>query len=163
MPTTSREIDMQIRRLQERKALIAERDSAVQPAIETLIKYADVLTPAQRRKVARLVADDGIQQAMPNRAKKAPKKAAAKVAPKYQLPTGELWSGRGRMPNAFATWARSRAGRSWAKENPDAKFPPADGSAAASAPAPLKKVAKKAGKKGTKRVGKRTQEGGAAA
>lgn len=159
MPSTAREIDAQIKRLQDRKALIAERDRAVQPAIDTLAKYADVLTPAQRRKVAKLIASDGAEAPASKQARKAGKKAAKKtgtkkVAPKFQLPTGELWTGRGRMPKVFATWARSRAGREWAKENPEAKFP-APGGAPAAATAPVKKATKKAAKKVVKKGAKK--------
>lgn len=161
MATTTREIDLQIRRLEEQKKLIAERDSVIPAAIETLAKFAAVLTPAQRRKVAGLVADDGVPAAKATK-KATKKRAGAKVPPKYRLPTGEEWTGRGRTPKAFVSWPRTKAGREWARENPGEKYPPADGTSTPAAPvakAPArkagKKVATKKARKATKKTGKR--------
>ncbi|WP_430544405.1 H-NS family nucleoid-associated regulatory protein [Stenotrophomonas rhizophila] len=50
------------------------------------------------------------------------------VAPKYRLPTGETWTGRGLSPKVFAAWAKTADGRAWAKAHPESKFPPAEGS-----------------------------------
>ncbi|WP_231110579.1 MULTISPECIES: H-NS family nucleoid-associated regulatory protein [Xanthomonas] len=57
---------------------------------------------------------------------RAPKDAArsrkcrklGKVAPKYLLPSGETWAGRGLAPKAFKAWAKSAEGKAWAKVYP---------------------------------------------
>lgn len=48
------------------------------------------------------------------------------VAPKYRLPTGETWTGRGLSPKVFSAWLKSAEGRAWVRANPGAKFPAAD-------------------------------------
>lgn len=87
------------------------------------------------------------------------------MAPKYRLPNGETWAGRGLAPQAFSAWAKSVEDRAWANANPAAKFPPADGavnssptravkkaSKATTAVKPIKKAAKKAAKKAVKKA-----------
>lgn len=65
------------------------------------------------------------------------------VAPKYRLPTGETWTGRGLSPKAFTARAKSGEGRAWIKAHPESKFPPAEGSVR-SASKQAKKAAKAA-------------------
>lgn len=146
--TTLQSIQAEIKQLEERKKLVEKRDADVPKALAILHTYAQVLTPAQRRQVARIMGDTVDQAAAPRAAKEAnktAKKSTGKVAPKYQLPTGELWTGRGRMPLAFVAWAKSTEGKAWRKANPDQQWPPAPGSATA-ANKPVKKAAKKAAK-----------------
>ncbi|WP_099562354.1 H-NS family nucleoid-associated regulatory protein [Stenotrophomonas maltophilia] len=50
--------------------------------------------------------------------------ARAEVLPKFQLPSGETWTGRGRTPTAFVAWAESEKGKKWIEANPDQKWPP---------------------------------------
>jgi DNA-binding protein H-NS len=87
----------QIKQLEAQKKLIEKRDTDVPKALETLAKYAEVLTGVQRRKVARLIGETlEAPAASPVPGKKeAAKKGVAKgaklgpVAPKYQIPFGE--------------------------------------------------------------------------
>lgn len=142
MANTSKAIDAEIRRLEARKALLAKRDSEVPGAIEVLNRYAAVLSPAQLRKIARIAGSQ--DQAPAKKATKKAKKAGSIVPPKYQIPTGEKWSGRGHPPREFKAWAATAEGKAWRKANPDQKFPLIAGAAAKKTP---KKTVKKAAKK----------------
>lgn len=142
MVNTSKAIDAEIRRLEARKALLAKRDSEVPGAIEVLNRYAAVLSPAQLRKIARIAGSQ--DQAPAKKAAKKAKKAGSIVPPKYQIPTGEKWSGRGHPPREFKAWAATAEGKAWRKANPDQKFPLIAGAAAKKTP---KKTVKKAAKK----------------
>ena len=165
--TTLQSINAEIKQLEAQRKLVEKRDGEVPKALAVLQKYAKVLSPAQRRQVAKLIGET-----LDNPPARAPKSAAGsrkgrklgKVAPKYRLPTGETWAGRGLTPKAFAAWAKSAEGKAWAQANPGSKFPPAIGATKAPAKAtkkvakavkkPAKQVAKKAGKKATKKVAK---------
>jgi len=145
--TTLKSIQSEIKQLEERKKLVEKRDNDVPKALAILHTYAQVLTPAQRRQVARIMGDTVEQGAAPRKATKATrksKKSTGKVAPKYQLPTGELWTGRGRTPLAYGAWSKSAEGKAWQKANPDQLYPPAPGATAANKP--VKKAVKKAAK-----------------
>lgn len=171
--TTLQSIDAEIKQLEAQRKLIEKRDGEVPKALAVLQKYAKVLSPAQRRQVAKLIGET-----LDDKPARAPKAALVsrkgrklgKVAPKYRLPTGETWAGRGLTPKAFAAWAKSAEGKAWAQANPGSKFPPASGATKTPAKAtekvakgakkaarkavkkPAKKVAKKAGKKPVKKA-----------
>lgn len=150
--TTLQSINAEIKQLEAQKRLVEKRDGEVPKAIAVLQKYAKVLSPAQRRQVANLIGET--VDVKPSRAPKAaagPLKGRklGKVAPKYRLPSGETWAGRGLAPKAFAAWAKSADGKAWAQANPEAKFPPAGAKvkkAAAKTAAKVAKVTKKASK-----------------
>lgn len=142
--TTLQSIQAEIRQLEERKKLVEKRDNDVPKALAILQTYAQVLTPAQRRQVARIMGDTVDQAAAPRAAKKAKRKSGGKVAAKYQLPSGDTWTGRGRTSTAFQAWANSAEGKAWRKANPGQQFPAAAGSMAANKP--VKKAGKKAAK-----------------
>ncbi|BAV99423.1 MULTISPECIES: H-NS family nucleoid-associated regulatory protein [Pseudomonadota] len=149
--TTLQSIDAEIKQLEAQKKLIEKRDGEVPKAIEVLQRYAKVLSAVQRRKVARIIGEvvDVAKPAKAARAKKQGRKLGP-VAPKYQLPTGQTWSGRGRTPVAFAAWEKGAEGKAWRKANGDAKFPAASGASAS----PAKKAAGGKGSKGRKAVKK---------
>ncbi|HEL3174288.1 TPA: H-NS histone family protein [Stenotrophomonas maltophilia] len=159
--TTLKSLNAEIKQLEAQKKLVEKRDGEVPKALAVLQKYAKVLSPAQRRQVAKLIGET--IDAKPVRAAKAaagPLKGRklGKVAPKYRLPTGETWAGRGLAPKAFTVWAKSAEGKAWAQANPGSKFPSADGTvkkapakAAKTAGKPVKKAARKAVKKPTKK------------
>ena len=170
--TTLQSINAEIKLLEAQRKLVEKRDGEVPKALAVLQKFAKVLSPAQRRQVAKLIGET-----LDDNPARAPKAAPAsrkgrklgKVAPKYRLPTGETWAGRGLTPKAFATWAKSADGKAWAKANPGSKFPSADGAvkkasaktakkaakaAKKTVKKPAKKVAKKAGKKVAKKATK---------
>ena len=174
--TTLQSINAEIKQLEAQRKLVEKRDGEVPKALAVLQKFAKVLSPAQRRQVAKLIGET-----LDDKPARAPKAAPAsrkgrklgKVAPKYRLPNGETWAGRGLTPKAFAAWAKSAEGKAWAQANPGSKFPAASG-AVKKAPAkavkkavkkaakaakktvkkPAKKVAKKAGKKAAKKAAK---------
>lgn len=154
--TTLKSLNAEIKQLEAQKKLVERRDGEVPKALAVLQRYAKVLTPAQRRQLAKLMGET--VEPLPRRAADASKgplkgRKLGSVAPKYRLPTGEIWTGRGLSPKAFSAWAKSAAGKAWARANPDAKFPPADGAKVA-APA-VKKAAKKATKV-AKKVARKT-------
>ncbi|MGJ4727699.1 H-NS family nucleoid-associated regulatory protein [Luteimonas sp. SDU101] len=144
MANTSKAIDAEIRRLEARKGLLAKRDSEVPGAIEVLSRYADVLSPVQLRRIAK-IAGQGQDQAPAKKATKKSKTAGSVIPPKYQIPTGEKWSGRGHPPREFKAWSATADGKAWRKANPDQKFPLIAGAAA-------KKTTKKATKKAAKKA-----------
>ncbi len=160
--TTLKSLNAEIKQLEAQKKLVERRDGEVPKALAVLQRYAKVLTPAQRRQVAKVIGETvEIPSGRPTTARKGPLKGRklGSVAPKYRLPTGETWTGRGLSPKAFSAWAKSSAGKAWAKANPDAKFPPAGGAKVAApvvkkpakkARKVVKKVARKAIKKSTK-------------
>lgn len=156
--TTLKALNAEIKQLEAQKRLVEKRDGEVPKALAVLQRYAKVLTPAQRRKVAKIIGETVmVPSGRTATASKGPLKGRklGSVAPKYRLPNGETWTGRGLSPKAFSAWAKSAAGKAWAKTNPDAKFPPADGAKIA-APA-VKKAAKKATKV-AKKVARKTVE-----
>lgn len=163
--TTLQSINAEIKNLEAQRKLVEKRDGEVPKALAVLQKYAKVLSPAQRRQVAKIIGET-----LDNKSERATKAAPAsrkgrklgKVAPKYRLPTGETWAGRGLTPKAFATWAKSADGKAWAQANPGSKFPSADGAvkkaptkAVKKAGKPVKKAARKAVKKGGPRKAKK--------
>lgn len=109
-----------------------------------------VLTAAQRRQLAKLVGSAGDDDAAaPMRAAKPSKSSAkgrtlGKVAPKYRLPSGETWTGRGLTPKVFTAWAKSAEGKAWSAANVGEKYP------AASSTKPQAKVGKAVLKKARK-------------
>ncbi|NWF32316.1 H-NS histone family protein [Stenotrophomonas sp. SAM-B] len=159
--TTLKSLNAEIKQLEAQKKLVEKRDGEVPKALAVLQKYAKVLSPAQRRQVAKLIGET--IDAKPARAAEAapgPRKGRklGKVAPKYRLPTGETWAGRGLAPKAFTAWAKSAEGKAWAQANPGAKFPLAGGTvkkapakAAKKTGKPVKKAARKAAKKAVAR------------
>jgi DNA-binding protein H-NS len=159
--TTLKSLNAEIKQLEAQKRLVEKRDGEVPKALAVLQKYAKVLSPAQRRQVARLIGET--IDAKPARAAKAaadPLKGRklGKVAPKYRLPTGETWAGRGLAPKAFTAWAKSAEGKAWAQANPGAKFPPAGGTvkkAHAKAAKKAGKLVKKAARKAVKKPAKK--------
>lgn len=133
--------------------MVEKRDGEVPKALAVLQKYAKVLSPAQRRQVAKLIGET--IDAKPARAAKAAAgplegRKPGKVAPKYRLSTGETWAGRGLAPKVFTQWGKSAQGKAWAQANPGAKLPSAGGTVRKA----HAKVAKKAGKTVKKAVQK---------
>lgn len=130
--TTLKSINAEIKQLEAQKKLVEKRDSEVPQALAVLQKYSRVLTAAQRRQLAKLVGSDGDADAVaPVRAAKPSKssvkgRSLGKVAPKYRLPTGETWTGRGLTPKVFAAWAKSTEGKAWSAANVGEKYPAAN-------------------------------------
>lgn len=137
----------------EREIARLERDAAkgkFPEVMATLNVYAKHFSESQKR---RIVASLGLDDASAAPAKRTTKATSGKgsqttIAPKYILPDGTTWAGRGQTHKSFAAWGRSVEGRQWRKDNPGEKWPrnpdaPAD-----------KAVAKKAGKTASKKAAK---------
>lgn len=164
MSYTVKSLNAEIKLLQAQRTLVEKRDGEVPRALAVLRKYAAVLTPAQRRQVAGL-----IDASMPQKAQAVAKasegplkgRKLGKVAPKYRLPSGETWTGRGLAPKVFTAWAKSADGRAWVAANAGERFPAAgaakrlvtarkpvgNGEKVEAKKTPAKNVAKRAGKK----------------
>lgn len=128
--TTLESLNAEIKELEAKKRLVEKRDGEVPKAMAVLEKYASVLSPTQRQQIAKLIgaAINGTSTRGSGTGGTSSKgRKLGKVAPKYRLPTGEVWTGRGLAPTAFAAWLKSAEGRQWAKANPGVKFPPIDG------------------------------------
>ncbi|WP_394540219.1 H-NS histone family protein [Lysobacter enzymogenes] len=153
--TTLQSIDAEIKQLEAQKKLVEKRDFEVPKAIEVLQRYARVLTPAQRRKLAKIFGSElGVETAnVPARAARARK--IGRVAPKYRLPTGETWTGRGRTPVAFAAWEKGAEGKAWRKANEGARFPAIDGTPVK---APASTATTKASRGAAKKTGKKAAQ-----
>lgn len=158
--TTLKSLNAEIKQLEAQKKLVERRDGEVPKALAVLQRYAKVLTAAQRRQVTKLMGEtvEPLSKLTAPASKGSLKgRKLGSVAPKYRLPTGETWTGRGLSPKVFTAWARSAEGRAWAKVNPGIKFPAANGaneaSKAGSKPSKTsgaKRVAKPVVKKATK-------------
>ncbi|WP_313642711.1 H-NS family nucleoid-associated regulatory protein [Stenotrophomonas sp.] len=128
--TTLKSLNAEIKQLEAQKKLVELRDGEVPKALAVLQKYARVLSPAQRRQLAKLIEEPTGANTVT--ARKAPARSPqgrklGKVGAKYRLPTGETWSGRGLTPKVFSAWAKSAEGKAWIQSNPGAKFPAANG------------------------------------
>lgn len=155
--TTLQSIDAEIKQLEAQKKLIEKRDGEVPKAIEVLQRYAKVLSAVQRRKIARIIGEV-VEAATPAKAPRAKKQGRklGPVAQKYQLPTGETWSGRGRTPVVFAAWENGAEGKAWRKANDGEKFPAANGAALSGAKS-QSSVKKGAARKGRKAAVKKAR------
>ena len=150
--TTLQSIDAEIKQLEAQKKLVEKRDSEVPKAIDVLQRYAKVLTPAQRRKLAKISGSELDADAAKASARASRARKIGKVAPKYRLPTGETWTGRGRTPIAFVAWETGAEGKAWRKTNKGGRFPGIDG---ASAKTPASAVSTKASRGAVKKIGKK--------
>ncbi|QWP77533.1 H-NS histone family protein [Lysobacter sp. K5869] len=150
--TTLQSIDAEIKQLEAQKKLVEKRDSEVPKAIEVLQRYAKVLTPAQRRKLAKISGSELDADAVKAPARASRARKIGKVAPKYRLPTGETWTGRGRTPVAFVAWEKGAEGKAWRKANDGGRFPAIGG---ASSKTPASAASTKASRGATKKTGKK--------
>lgn len=151
-------IDAEIRQLEARKKLVEKRDEAVANALAVLKKYADVLTRAQRRQIEAITADAG--DGRTTKVKRATRKRgrSGKVAPKFQLPSGETWSGRGLRPRSFVAWEKSAEGKAWRQAHAGERFPLIAGSVPPDK-VRRKAAAKRVSTKSVKKVAKRRTAG----
>ncbi|QWF18163.1 H-NS family nucleoid-associated regulatory protein [Lysobacter capsici] len=150
--TSIQSINAEIKQLEAQKKLVEKRDSEVPKAIEILQRYAKVLTPAQRRKLTKIAGDElGAQGRQASAGAKRPRKIGT-VAPKFRLPTGETWTGRGRTPIAFAAWEKGAEGKAWRKANEGGRFPAINGT---SVKAPTSAASTKASRGAAKKIGKK--------
>lgn len=155
--TTLQSIDAEIKQLEAQKKLVEKRDSEVPKAIEILQRYAKVLTPAQRRKLAKISGSELGAEAAKAPARTSRARKGGRVAPKYRLPTGETWTGRGRTPVAFVAWEKGAEGKAWRKANEGGRFPAIDGAPAKpSARTASTKASRGAAGKTAKKAAKKT-------
>ncbi|MGV7183828.1 H-NS family nucleoid-associated regulatory protein [Xanthomonas axonopodis] len=76
--------------------------------------YFEHFSDEQKSKLKAFFPAEKVRKARGPNKPKGEKAERSQVEPKYQLPTGETWSGRGRPPVAFTAWK---------KANPDHEFP----------------------------------------
>lgn len=146
---TLQSISAVIKQLEAQKKLVERRDEEVPKALAVLQRHAKILTPAQCRQLKMILRDaDGTSS--PDGAR-GPKKSGkgGTVPPKYRLPTGETWTGRGSTPRVFAAWAKGAEGKAWRKAHPGTTYPLAVTRKA------MKRLETKPMGKGAKSAGKR--------
>lgn len=102
---------------QEREERKSEADSAYSTILGLLEEFKPFFDVRQRNEIAR-------QAGNSKKTTSSNTSTRSEVLPKFQLPTGETWSGRGRTPTAFVAWAESEKGKKWIEANPDQKWPP---------------------------------------
>lgn len=124
------------------ETVAAQAQASFEQIREILDTYMRFLSQAQRNTLLTMLQAKGREPAQKVSTRGA--KPGTVVAPKYQLPTGETWAGRGQPHKAFSAWSNTAEGRAWRKANKDQKFPAYPYSATASATAPAK--ARKASK-----------------
>lgn len=140
----------------EREIARLERDAAkgkFPEVMATLNDYAKYFSESQKRRIVASLGLDDVAAAPTKRGAKsaaAGKGNAGTVPPKFMLPDGTTWAGRGVTHKAFAAWGRSAEGRQWRKDNPGQKWP-SNPNAPAGNPV-AKKAAKKASKKAAKKA-----------
>ncbi|MFZ7095495.1 histone-like nucleoid-structuring protein [Luteimonas dalianensis] len=141
----------------EREIARLERDAAkgkFPEVMATLNDYAKHFSESQKRRIVASLGLDDVAAAPTKRGGKAAagkgKGSAGTVPPKFMLPDGTTWAGRGQIHKAFAAWGRSAEGRQWRKDNPGEKWPSNPNAPAGNT------VAKKAAKKATKKPAKKT-------
>src|SRR5690606_33680303 len=103
-----RELDKQERALQEK--MVGE---AFDGLIASLKELLPGMSPAQRGRIRALLGRFG------KPAKSQASGAASQVAPKYRLPNGATWTGRGSPPKTFREWEATKQGQAWRKKHPD--------------------------------------------
>lgn len=101
---------------QEREERKSEADSAYSNILGLLEEFGSFFELKQRNEIVRQAG--GSKKVTNNNT------GRQEVLPKYELPSGDTWTGRGRTPNAFVAWAESEAGKKWLEANPDQKWPP---------------------------------------
>lgn len=109
--TTLKALDAEIKLLEAQKKLVEKRDGDVPKALAVIQKYAKLLTATQRRQLAKLIGEDAavVPAAGPKAARTSLKgRKLGKVAPKYRLPSGETWTGRGAHAQGFRRLAEVR-------------------------------------------------------
>lgn len=119
--------------------------------------YAPFLSDDQRQELAGLLRKSSAGKPVAGAtAKKSGRKtnAGATLVPKYQLPTGETWAGRGRPHAAFVAWLKTSEGRTWKKAHPGENYPAFTGTKPATKKAAKKSPAKQAGKRAARKVSK---------
>ncbi|MEI2260036.1 H-NS histone family protein [Stenotrophomonas indicatrix] len=130
-------LDAEIKSLEAQKRLVEKRDVEVTRALEVIQRYAGVLTLAQRKQLASLAGDaaNGQQSSAADGVKgRAIGRKLGKVPPKYRLPTGETWTGRGLTPKVFVAWGSSTEGKAWRAANPATPFPGVGGTGVQASP-----------------------------
>lgn len=86
----------------------AQADDVVKEVVAKILEYAEFFSAYDKRKIAKAIGFEEKTEVS------GAKKNTDVVSYKYQLDDGEVWTGKGRMPNAF---------KAWKKANPDKDFP----------------------------------------
>lgn len=111
-------LEEELRNLQQQEIELRRKaaEDAFSEVMNLLGQFCSQFTPKQKADIVAVVGER-----VPSKTKKA---VAGEVAPKYWLPhNGETWSGRGRMPRAFAAYEGSAAHKAWKAKNPNDRFP----------------------------------------
>jgi len=85
----------------------------VEDLVAKIQKHGDLFSTAQRNRIQRALG-------VPSATKKAggSKESGGTMTPKYLLPGGDAWAGRGRVKSSYLQWEKSAAGKAWKKLKP---------------------------------------------
>lgn len=153
-----------------KKLLDIERTAAkdnFSSAMQLMRDHATHWSEVQRERLIRFLSPDDVKPAPKKAAKKTGKKSntlkGTTVPPKYRLPTGEEWTGRGHWPVAFVAFGKKNGITKARRKSGAVDFPLINGAAAATksatkkvSKAPNKKSAKAPAKKATKKAAKKS-------
>lgn len=99
---------------EEGKLIAAEASKIFDDIHKKLGTFFQHFSDEQKAKLKAFFPAEKVRKARGPNKSKGEKAEGTKPEPKFQLPTGEVWSGRGRPPVAFVAWK---------KANPDHEFP----------------------------------------
>ncbi len=102
--------------------LKATVDDTVQGIVATLKENFEYLSRANRNAIMRALEPVGAVQkpgkSTSNKKAKAKAGGGASFTPKYSLPNGDEWAGRGQIKASYAAWEKTPEGKKWRKEHP---------------------------------------------
>ena len=112
----------QIKALEQEEAELRRQqiNQAFDKVLALLNGFASQFSSKQKADIATFFGDEAVAKKQASKRKS----SRQEVQPKYWLPhSGDTWSGRGRMPKAFAAWHGSASYKEWKAKHPDEKFP----------------------------------------
>ncbi|MCO7473034.1 H-NS family nucleoid-associated regulatory protein [Stenotrophomonas maltophilia] len=103
--------------LEAQEIVQAEAGASFPTVVELLQTFGQHYTLKQKNEISALL---GLRGKATEKAAPGTKKS---LAPKFQIPSGETWAGRGKQPKNFQPWLETAEGKAWAKKHPDEKYP----------------------------------------
>lgn len=92
----------------------------ISSAITTLTSYSQYVSAEHKKEIADLL---GLGVGAKRAKGASTKGSGVKLPPKFQIPNGDKWVGRGALSKSFKEWAESAEGKKWRKDNPGQDWP----------------------------------------
>lgn len=105
---------------EEQGLIEAEATKSHGAILSTIAKFGAHYTLKQRKDIATAL---GLKATVSGKPSEATRSAGGEVPPKFQIPSGEHWTGRGQMKKEFGLWEKSAEGKAWRKAHPGEKWP----------------------------------------